>query len=532
MSTRSLRKRTSNSPAVEIKLRKIVPVIPMGDGEKEQLVEDLTSMGCPGFLSKPWGFREETMVRELIAGPSNEFDGQLRGRPEQWTEETWRDVYGFRSGGQGMAGRKEDYYRGKFRGVVNPKDGYAVEDCIDARHRRLLAFLIPILYPDKPTRVTITLGNLIFGALTGKRRVDWGRIIFDLVAQLASRVGKSRATPISPYLFHLYHANELLSVTEQKTWEQLELLLSYGESGTDDEVESESGSEPESEGEEDPPQPPPKRCKTKSTSKSPTEGRGKGPAPVSPEREAQPEPAGPSEKKMVNAFDALLETLKVAKEEFETSGMAIHAIKKLVGAKPDLKLADLVTTVAECIRDPVEQAKQESHIRFLKGEIERMCMEVVRARDEGNRQRQMNCEIVRVAEKVRSTLGQPGDAVAKARLFDEKVHEDKKLSGSRIVRILADYSYQIEELLKTVRGLASRIEDLSGQSTVSPSKGFRLSDLSLPDEFPDIPLTGDPKFATPESRRAEGERARDLASAFDNIASGSKSPSIGPRVNL
>ena len=103
-----------------------------------------------------------------------------------------------------MANRKAEFIKDKFQGAVNPKDGYAIEDCVDDRHRSLFQFLIPVLHPEKPTRVTITLGNTIFGALSGNRKVDWARIISDLVAQLISRVGKSRATPVCPYLFHLY----------------------------------------------------------------------------------------------------------------------------------------------------------------------------------------------------------------------------------------------------------------------------------------------------------------------------------------
>ena len=252
----------SSSSAVEVKLRKVIPIIPSADPEKTQLMDDLTTLGCLGLAQKPWGFKQERMVREILGKVSNEFDATIRGDPVRWTEENWREVYDFRVGGLGMASRKDDYIRGKFEGAVNPKDGYAIEDCIDDRHRRLLKFLIPVLHPEKPTRVTITLGNTIFGALIGNRKVDWGRILFDLVSQLVGRVGKSRATPLSPYLFHLYHHQELLTSNEEKIWRNQESVLKYGESETDDEVHSDSGSEPESEEEEEEqPMPPLKRRK-------------------------------------------------------------------------------------------------------------------------------------------------------------------------------------------------------------------------------------------------------------------------------
>ena len=40
-----------------------------------------------------------------------------------------------------------------FFGRVNPKDGYVVADCKDPRVKRVLEFLVPLLYPEKPTRV-------------------------------------------------------------------------------------------------------------------------------------------------------------------------------------------------------------------------------------------------------------------------------------------------------------------------------------------------------------------------------------------
>ena len=46
-------------------------------------------------------------------------------------------------------------FRGFNLAPINPKDGYAVVDCKEPRARRVLEFLVPLLYPEKPTRVTI-----------------------------------------------------------------------------------------------------------------------------------------------------------------------------------------------------------------------------------------------------------------------------------------------------------------------------------------------------------------------------------------
>ena len=98
---------------------------------------------------------------------------------------------------------------------VDPKDGYLVRDCRDARHRRLLEFVVPIIHPDKPTRVTITIANTIFGALDKCRLVDWWLVFKDLVHKLVRGAGKSKSTPICSFLFHLYYSHDLLTDEEE-----------------------------------------------------------------------------------------------------------------------------------------------------------------------------------------------------------------------------------------------------------------------------------------------------------------------------
>ena len=49
------------------------------------------------------------------------------------------------------AGRTGTWIDGKFRSPINSKDGHSVEDCIDPREqRRVLEFVVPIVYPEKP----------------------------------------------------------------------------------------------------------------------------------------------------------------------------------------------------------------------------------------------------------------------------------------------------------------------------------------------------------------------------------------------
>ena len=178
------------------------------------------------------------LVMELLGEKDNWWHGTVRQAPERWTAKEWRKVYGFAKEGKGMTSRTDRFIDGRFSSRVNPKDGYVVVDCKEPRARRVLEFLVPLLYPEKPTRVTIMVGNTIFGALSGERPVDWGIVVKDLVQRLLSEMGRSKATRICPYVFHLYHSHEFLLLAKKKEYRIKEALLKH-------KVESEGEEDPE-----------------------------------------------------------------------------------------------------------------------------------------------------------------------------------------------------------------------------------------------------------------------------------------------
>ena len=156
-----------------ISLQNVTPSIPENPIHLEELKQDLAQMRCEGLLDRPWALKREQLVRELLQLESpNIFDGTIRDWPQLWTPNLWRDTYQFPRGGSGLSNRMEGHHEGRFMHQVDPKDGYSVSDCRVDRHRRLLEFLVPIIHLDKPTRVTITIGNTIFSTLDGRREVD------------------------------------------------------------------------------------------------------------------------------------------------------------------------------------------------------------------------------------------------------------------------------------------------------------------------------------------------------------------------
>ena len=197
------------------------------------LKDDLTGLGCRGLLERPWNLKNEEFVQQFVMiweqklERSNIFDTTICDRPEEWTAGVWREVYNFLSGGGGMANRTDKYVEGKFLHKVDPKDGFPVRECRNARECRLLEFLVPIVHPDKPTRVTRTLGNKIFGAISGERLVDWAVIFMELVNRLVGGAGKSKPTPICPFLYHLYNSKGLLTDDEETDYRVAQELTRY-----------------------------------------------------------------------------------------------------------------------------------------------------------------------------------------------------------------------------------------------------------------------------------------------------------------
>ena len=114
-----------------------------------------------------------------------------------------------------MANRTDQYVEFKFLHDVDPKDGFQVKKCRNAWEHRLLEFLVPIVHSDKPTRVTCTLMNTIFGATSVERSVDWAKIFAELVNRLVGGAGKSKPTPICPFFYHLNESKGLLTEDEE-----------------------------------------------------------------------------------------------------------------------------------------------------------------------------------------------------------------------------------------------------------------------------------------------------------------------------
>ena len=165
----------------------------------------------------------------------------MKQDPEKWTVEVWTEVYGFTpQKGEGWANRKDTLYVGKFRGDHDPKDGFHLGNCRNPRERKIIEFNMPILSPEKPKRLSITMANTLFGAISGVRPVNWGRLIQENVEKSIPHIGR-KPSFLSPYILHLYQhygcineAEDALTIAEDEVVYKLSPDVEATEPGTEE----------------------------------------------------------------------------------------------------------------------------------------------------------------------------------------------------------------------------------------------------------------------------------------------------------
>ena len=453
-------------------LKAVVPGVPKSVRDRQLLEEDLQRIGCHGFMGRPWGLRMEDMVIELLGDKDNRWHGTVRQAPEKWTAKEWRKVYGFGRGGEGMASRTDRFIDGMFSGRVNLKDGYAVVDCKDPRAKNVLEFLVPLLYPEKPTRITIMVGNTIFGALSGERPIDWGIVVKDLVQRLLSGMGKSKATPICPYVFHLYHLQELLLLAE-KEYRTKEALLKYNVE-FEGEEDPESLANPDEEESSDD-----SECESLTPSeireiqkqeaarlkKLPMNKRKQPPAPKEPvaNKRKSPPPVDAAERSYQIIATACRE---IWPREREREALIQDLCKRLGNVQPHGLL--------EAIDDlPLQKKVDELEAKstFLHEKAKKVGDELKQEKEAHRKALDKLNLSLAFNQKLETYVGHTGDVVNKAQLFDANLAQNP-VTAKKVIPVLVDFVDKMEELLDEMRILFDGL-----QLEVPPVAAENLPDI-------------------------------------------------------
>ena len=406
-------------------------------------------------------------MAELLGDKDNWWHRTVRQASEKWTAKEWRKVYGFSREGEGMASRTNCFIDSKFSARVNPMDGFVVSECKEVRARKVLEFLVPFLYPKKPTRISITVGNTIFRAFSRERPVDWGQVVKDIVQRLFAGMGKSKATPICPYIFHMYRITKALLKHNVKPEE--EEVPKVPEASEDSDRESLSSKEIQEI----------QRQEFAWMKKSPRNKRG-SPATKDPmERHKTPTLLERAEQN----YQAIANNLKDIRDREHAQGELIQALYKKLGNIKSDELEVAIDSMPTQKRMDKLEAKNsfllEKTIK-LQSDLKETKKDHHEAVDKLNATLQFN-------QKLEEYVDNSGDVVNKARLFDENLARNP-VSAGKVIPILVDFAKKMEEVLNEMRVLFEGL-----QPEVIP-----VAAENLPDILGEIPsLTGWGRETTP-----------------------------------
>ena len=430
-----------------------------------------------------------------------------------------------------MANRTDHYIEGKFRNDADPKDSFPVKDCMNPRERRLLEFIVPIVHPDKPTRVTRTIGNTIFGALSEDRPVDWGKVFCELVQRLVGEAGKAKPTPICPFMYHLYKCKGLLTEEEETDYTTAKELNRYEILPERDEDSNSrilriTGPEPRRapapvnqvkrgkwnrKSHQEPKESQAIRSRSEGSRPSSEGARPVSPRPASPRPlSSQPERSQPEDRPWVRKpFDPVRESYKVVKSQYLVMERFIEEISNFFDAEPAEvmdriralpKLEDLTDLQAwmDCLskenaelRAQVDEGDTlQAENKELKDRMKEAEKEVKVARTERDKSKE-------IAQKVCKFLGSLGDVLNKAQLFDHGLKQPATDSGVKMMRCIIDYSQKMEKTLKELRGLLKPTGDQPEQArtpgagpstTLAPTASFVTPPAIRPDPLLQEPI--------------------------------------------
>ena len=184
------------------------------------------------------------------------------------------------------------------------------------------------------------------------------------------------------------------------------------------------------------------------------------PQPEQPKQRSEPEQSDEEDKPWVRKpFDPVIKSYKVVKSQYNSMERFIDAISSYLDSEPTdvldrikalSKPQDLIDLQArmDCFfrKNGELRAKAEEGEALWK-EVEDLKNRIKAAEKEVKTTRAKRDKAKEVAQKVYGFLGNPGNVLNKARLFDHGLKQRTTDSGVRMMRCMVDCSLKMEKLI-------------------------------------------------------------------------------------
>ena len=253
-------KEVVDSTPIEHLSKPPTPGYPEEKDRRDILEANLRKMGCGKLWDLPWRYSDDFLVNEVALQRSVNWPNTIRGKPEKWTSELLAQKWGLSLEGKDLPARKVNLAEKYFEGRPSGGDGWKLADCRHQELREVLEFLIPLLNPNKPKRVTVQVASAVVDCLINNGNYSWARIFEERIKNQVLKLQSVRVSFLAAYCLNLYQTEEeLLTKKERKAWEHLKWSLAHGHEYAQDPDNQQSpgkgeedGEETESDKEEDP----------------------------------------------------------------------------------------------------------------------------------------------------------------------------------------------------------------------------------------------------------------------------------------
>ena len=172
------------------------------------------------------------------------------------------------------------------------------------------------------------------------------------------------------------------------------------------------------------------------------------------------------------AFDNTISWIETARENFDALGRIIKDVAEVLDIT-DLQDFDKALGSIPKPRDLVEW---DNRIRELQKERALLKAQLTWKESELSVVDRKTDEALHLLFQFQAYIGQPGEIVTKARIFDKMVAKALLMTRAKVINIVVDYSSKMETLLVDLRKLMAGLHPVALQP--------RTLDLS---EFPEIP---------------------------------------------
>jgi hypothetical protein len=196
------------------------------------------------------------MLKEVVAQQSTSFPSSIRAKPDDWTVDMCSKKWLLLAKGRDLPPKKENLANEYFVGIPIRRDGWKMADCNHQELGEVLEFLIPLINPNKPKRMTIQVACVVVDCLINKVKYSWAKIFEKSIQSQVTKLKTVAVSYLATYCLNLYQVDGLLTKPEQKAWKAFKWILTSGikclqENPDKEENPDEEAEETESDREED-----------------------------------------------------------------------------------------------------------------------------------------------------------------------------------------------------------------------------------------------------------------------------------------